>query len=314
MDKTFDLFRRYPKNPIITSEDISYPVNSVFNAGATLFGDETLLLMRVEDRRGISHLTVARSKNGLDGWKIDSQPTFIPNPDQYPEELWGIEDPRITFLEEHGEWAIVYTSYSENGPLVSIAQTDDFKTFRRLGPAMLPTDKDAALFPIKFGGRWTMIHRPVPAAHPSVQAHIWISFSPDLKHWGEHRILFKARSGAWWDAHKIGLASPPLKTSEGWLILYHGIKQMVSGDMYRLGLALLDLDNPVKVIRRSEEWIFGPREPYERIGDVDNVTFPCGFTQKGDKLNLYYGAADSCIAVATGSIKEMLSWLQENGS
>lgn len=314
MNKTFDLFQRYPKNPVITPENFSYPINSVFNAGATLCGNETLLLMRVEDRRGISHLTVARSKNGLNGWKIDSQPTFVPDPGNYPEELWGIEDPRITFLEECKKWAIVYTAYSENGPLVSIAQTDDFKIFRRLGPAMLPTDKDAALFPIRFGERWAMIHRPIPAADPVVQAHIWISFSPDLKHWGEHRILFKSRSGAWWDTHKIGLATPPLKTSEGWLIIYHGIKQMVSGDMYRLGLALLDLDDPTKVIRRSEEWIFGPREPYERVGDVDNVIFPCGFTQKGDTLNLYYGAADSCIAVATGSINEILSWLHKKGS
>jgi len=313
MNRTFDLFQRYPKNPVITFEDFSYPINSVFNAGATLCGEETLLLMRVEDRRGISHLTVAHSKNGLNGWKIDSQPTFVPDPDNYPEELWGIEDPRITFLEGCGEWAIVYTAYSGNGPLVSIAQTDDFKVFRRLGAAMLPSDKDAALFPIQFSGRWAMIHRPIPAADPVVQAHIWISFSPDLKHWGEHRILFKSRSGAWWDSHKIGLATPPLKTSEGWLILYHGVKQMVSGDMYRLGLALLDLDDPTKVIRRSGEWIFGPGEPYERVGDVDNVIFPCGFTQKGDTLNLYYGAADSCIAVAIGSISEMLSWLQKNG-
>lgn len=314
MNKTFELFQRYPQNPVITPDDFSYTINSVFNTGATLCGSETLLLMRVEDRRGISHLTVARSKNGLNGWKIDSQPTFVPDPGNYPEELWGIEDPRITFLEERKEWAIVYTSYSGNGPLVSIAQTDDFKVFRRLGAAMLPSDKDAALFPVQFGERWAMIHRPIPAADPVVQAHIWISFSPDLKHWGEHRILFKSRSGAWWDSHKIGLATPPLKTSEGWLILYHGVRQMVSGDMYRLGLALLDSDDPTKVISRSEEWIFGPREPYEQVGDVDNVIFPCGFTQKGDTLNLYYGAADSCIAVATGSINEMLAWLQENGN
>jgi predicted GH43/DUF377 family glycosyl hydrolase len=313
MNKTSELLKRYPKNPIITPEDFTYPVNSVFNTGAALCGEETLLLMRVEDRRGISHFTVARSKDGLNGWKIDSQPTFMPDPGNYPEELWGIEDPRITFLEGCGEWTIVYTAYSGNGPLVSIAQTDDFKVFRRLGAAMLPSDKDAALFPVQFGGRWAMIHRPIPAADPVVQAHIWLSFSPDLKHWGEHRILFKSRSGAWWDSHKIGLATPPLQTSEGWLIIYHGVKQMVSGDMYRLGLALLDLGDPTKVIRRSEEWIFDPREPYERVGDVDNVIFPCGFTQKGDTLNLYYGAADSYIAVATGSISEMLSWLQKNG-
>ena len=309
-----ELLQRYPHNPIITVNDIPYKASSVFNTGATLYGNETLLLLRIEDRKGISHLTTARSKDGLSDWKFDNKPTFVQAPERYPEELWGIEDPRITFLEEPKEWAIVYTAYSENGPLVSIATTDDFKTFKRLGPAMLPTDKDAALFPIQFDGRWVMIHRPVPAAHPSVQGHIWISFSPDLKHWGEHRILFKARSGAWWDAHKIGLASPPVKTSEGWLLFYHGVKQMVGGDIYRVGLALLDLNNPTKVICRSEEWIFGPQEPYERIGDVSNVTFPCGVVTKGDDITLYYGAADSCIGVATGSISEMLSWLREKGS
>jgi predicted GH43/DUF377 family glycosyl hydrolase len=309
-----ELLQRYPHNPIITVKDIPYKVSSVFNTGATLYGNETLLLLRIEERKGISHLTTARSKDGLSDWKFDNKPAFVQAPERYPEELWGIEDPRITFLEEPKEWAIVYTAYSENGPLVSIATTDDFKTFKRLGPAMLPTDKDAALFPIQFDGRWVMIHRPVPAAHPSVQAHIWISFSPDLKHWGEHRILFKARSGAWWDAHKIGLASPPVKTSEGWLLFYHGVKQMVGGDIYRVGLALLDLNNPTKVICRSEEWIFGPQELYERIGDVSNVTFPCGVVTKGDDITLYYGAADSCIGVATGSISEMLSWLREKGS
>ncbi len=308
-----ELLHRHSANPIITIKDIPYRSNAVFNAGATLFGDKTLLLMRVEDRRGISHLTVAHSKNGLSEWKIADRPTFVPEPIQYPEEVWGIEDPRITFLEDLGKWAIVYTAYSENGPLVSIARTDDFKIFERLGAVMLPTNKDAALFPIQFGGRWAMIHRPVPFSYPSIRADVWISFSPDLKHWGDHQILFKARSGAWWDAQKIGLASPPLKTSEGWLVLYHGAKQTVSGEIYRLGLALLDLNDPTKVIRRSDEWIFSPQEDYERVGDVFNVAFPCGVIQKGEKINLYYGAADSSIAVATGDINQMLLWLKEQG-
>jgi len=314
MDETYELLKRYQGNPVITAYDFTYPINSVFNAGATFFNDETVLLMRVEDRRGISHLTAARSKNGFNTWEVDNKPTFMPDSDNYPEELWGVEDPRITFLEDTGDWAVVYTAYSENGPLVSIARTDDFKQFKRQGAAVLPTDKDAALFPIQFKGRWAMIHRPVPAAQPPVPAHIWISFSPDLRHWGEHRILFKARTGAWWDAHKIGLASPPLKTPEGWLVFYHGVKQMVGGDIYRVGLALLDLNDPTKVLRRSQEWIFSPREPYERIGDVNNVTFPCGVIQKGDEINLYYGAADSNIAVATGNITEILSWLHKNGA
>jgi len=137
MKKPFELFQRYKKNPIITPENFSYPINTVFNAGAALLNGETLLLIRVEDRRGISHLTAARSKNGFDSWDIDSKPTFKPDPDNYPEEMWGIEDPRITFLEDSKMWAICYTAYSENGPLVSIARTDDFRQFKRQGAAVL---------------------------------------------------------------------------------------------------------------------------------------------------------------------------------
>lgn len=173
--------------------------------------------MRVEDHRGFSHLTAARSRNGVDGWEIDTSPTLMPDPANYPEEIWGIEDPRITYIEEINQWAVVYTAYSEGGPLVSIATTRDFHTFERIGAVMPPEDKDAALFPVKFNGRWAMIHRPV-STFSGVSAHTWISFSYDLKHWGDHRILIHARKGGWWDADKIGLSSPPLRTPEGWLI------------------------------------------------------------------------------------------------
>ena len=184
---SIELFRRHPGNPIISVKDFSYPANSVFNAGATRAGDKTLLLMRVEDRRGISHLTVARSKDGISEWGIDPRPTIMPSPDTHPEEIYGIEDPRITYIEEQDQWAILYTAYSEGGPMVSLATTADFQEFERHGPVLPPEDKDAALFPVRFGGRWAMIHRPV-STFPYTGAHIWISFSPDLKHWGDHRI------------------------------------------------------------------------------------------------------------------------------
>ena len=214
-----ELFRRHEQNPIITAENVPYPANTVFNAGATLIGEETLLLIRVEDRRGISHLTVARSQDGISNWKIDSQPTLLPNPEQYPEEIWGIEDPRITYLEERKEYAITYTAYSRGGPLVSLACTKDFRTFHRMGPVMPSEDKDAALFPRRFGDRWAMIHRPSTTFFQG-RVHIWISFSPDLKHWGDHQILIESREGAWWDANKIGLSPPPLETGDGYGLFY----------------------------------------------------------------------------------------------
>lgn len=307
-----ELFRRYEGNPILTAYDWTYPANTVFNAGATILPDGmTLLLVRVEDRRGISHLTVAKSKDGVTNWEIDPLPTLLPDPENYPEEVWGIEDPRITWIEELRKYAVVYTAYSTSGPLVSLALTEDFKHFERQGAIMPPEDKDAALFPRRFNGRWALIHRPI-SNYPMMKANIWISFSPDLKHWGDHAVLLEARRGAWWDANKIGLSPPPVETSQGWLIIYHGVRNTPSGCLYRLGLALLDLEDPRKVIARGDEWVFGPDEPYERMGDVADVVFPCGVVCRGDELFLYYGAADTSIALAKGSISELLDWLKDS--
>lgn len=305
-----DLFVRHPLNPIITPRDLAYPANTVFNPGATLVGDETLLLLRVEDRRGHSHLTAARSADGIAKWQVDPGPTFIADPERYPEEIWGVEDPRITRMEEDGKWVVAYTAFSLGGPLVSLATTADFKSFERLGPVMPPDDKDAALFPVRFKGRWAMLHRPAPAAYSTAGAHIWLSWSPDLKHWGDHHILLHARRGAWWDANKIGLSPPPLRTDEGWLLLYHGVRMTASGAIYRLGLALLDLENPTKVIYRSDEWVFEPDADYERFGDVDKVVFPCGWVEQDGDVRIYYGAADSTVALATARVSELLDWLK----
>jgi len=306
-----EIFHRNKLNPILKAENWPYPVNSVFNAGATLLHDgSTLLLCRVEDRTGLSHFCAARSANGKDSWQIDPQPTLLPDPDNFPEELWGIEDPRITFVEELKKFAVVYTAYTRDGPGVALALTEDFHNFERYGVIMPPEDKDAALLPYRIDGNWAMIHRPVSAQ----RAHMWISYSPDLKNWGKHVLLMNARKGAWWDANKIGLSPPPIETPDGWLVIYHGVKQSCSGCIYRLGLALFDLKKPEILIKRSREWVFSPEESYELHGDVGNVVFPCGYTigSDGDTLNLYYGAADTSIALATGSIKEMLEWLEKD--
>jgi predicted GH43/DUF377 family glycosyl hydrolase len=305
-----DLFSRHSDNPILTAIDWPYAVNSVFNPGATLLPDgTTLLLCRVEDRRGLSHLTVARSVNGIDNWQIDSRPTFAADPINFPEELWGVEDPRITYVEELKKYAIVYTAYTRDGPGVSLALTQDFSQFERLGVIMAPEDKDAALLPHRIDGQWALIHRPVSAP----RAHMWISFSENLYHWGRHKLMLEARRGAWWDANKIGLSPPPILTAKGWLVIYHGVRQTAAGAIYRLGLALFDLMNPEVCLKRGDEWIFGPEETYERRGDVDNVVFPCGTTiaPDGDTVRLYYGAADTSIAMATGSIQAMLLALEQ---
>ena len=309
-----ELFRRHPANPILTARDWPYPAHTVFNAGACQVGEETVLLVRVEDRRGHSHLTVARSNDGVSDWRIDARPSFAPDPadyGDYPEEAWGVEDPRLTWVEDRGEWIIAYTAFSSSGPLVSLARTKDFTSFSRLGPVMPPEDKDAAVFPRRFGKRYAMIHRPVSAG--SSGAHIWLSFSPDLRHWGDHHVLLHARRGAWWDARKIGLSPPPLETPEGWLLLYHGVRQTAGGCLYRLGLALLDLEDPCHVLRRSDEWVFAPETPYERHGDVNGVVFPCGWVLdgRGGALRLYYGGADTCLALATAQLADLLDYLRK---
>ena len=307
------LFTRYGQNPILSREHWPYPINSVFNAGAVRLADgDTLLLCRVEDRRGLSHLCAARSANGIDGWRIDQEPTLAANPREYPEEIWGIEDPRITYVPELEQYAVAYTSFARGGPGVSLALTRDFRSFERFGVIMPPEDKDAALLPRRINGYWAMIHRPVT----TLGAHMWISYSPDLRHWGSHKIILEARRGGWWDANKIGLCSPPIETPKGWLTIYHGVRNTASGSIYRLGLALFDLERPDVCLQRGDSWMFGPEAPYERTGDVNDVVFPCGQTigADGDTINLYYGAADSCMAMATGSIRASLAWLERNSS
>ncbi len=303
--KAHELFERYEGNPVLTPEDWPYPANAVFNPAAIKLNAETVLLVRVEDMRGFSHLSIARSHDGFTNWQIDLQPTLEADQSSR-EEKWGLEDPRIVWLEEQKQFAITYTSFSEGGPVVSLAITKNFKTFARLGVLLPPEDKDACLFPRRFNGRFALIHRPIVRG----EAHMWVSFSPDLKHWGDHRPLIKTRH-AYWDGQRVGLACQPIETEHGWIIFYHGVRGTTSGEIYRVGLALLDLDEPWRVLRRGDEWVLGPRESYERQGDVGGVVFPTGVTihKETDKLNLYYGAADCTVAVATANLSDVIDYI-----
>jgi predicted GH43/DUF377 family glycosyl hydrolase len=304
-EQAHTLFKRYEGNPILTPEDWPYAANAVFNPGAIKLNSETVLLIRVEDMRGFSHLTIARSEDGFTNWQVDSQPTLEADQTSH-EERWGLEDPRIVWLEEQKQYAITYTSFSEGGPVVSLAITKNFKNYARLGTMLPPEDKDACLFPRRFRGRFALIHRPIVRG----EAHMWISFSPDLKHWGDHRVLLKTRT-AFWDGQRIGLACQPVETSEGWLLFYHGVRSTTAGAIYRLGLALLDLEEPWRVLRRGDEWLLGPHAYYERIGDVNGVIFPSGITihKELNRINLYYGAADCTVAVATAVLSDIMDYI-----
>jgi predicted GH43/DUF377 family glycosyl hydrolase len=303
-----ELFDRHAANPILTAADWPYPVNAVFNPAAAALGGETILLARVEDRRGISHLTVARSANGVDGWSIDPAPLLAP--DGGVSEQWGFEDPRVVWIDELGRWAITCTAYGPAGPAVFLATTEDFTSLERYGIVRHPEDKNAALLPHRIHGRWVLLHRP-KTQFGGAHSEILLSRSDDLVSWSTPEQVLQPREGAWWDSLRIGIGPPPLPTEHGWLLVYHGVKNTVAGDIYRVGLALLDSDEPTRVLRRLPNWVLAPLAPYERTGDVPNVVFPCGLLHDptSDELRLYYGAADSSICLATARLHDVLDAL-----
>lgn len=301
-----ELFRRHPGNPILSAESWPYPVNAVFNPAAAAVDGETVLLARVEDRRGISHLTVARSRNGLDGWSIEKTPLLAPSPGVASEE-WGFEDPRVVWIDELGRWVITCTAYGPAGPAVYLATTEDFTAVERHGIIRHPDDKNAALLPHRIDGKWILFHRPKTEFGGS-HGEILLSRSADLHSWSPPEQVLRPRHGAWWDATRIGIGPPPLRTERGWLLVYHGVKETVSGEIYRAGLVLLDLDDPTRVLRRLPTWVLAPVAPYERTGDVPNVVFPCGLLHDSGsgEIRLYYGAADTSICLATARLDDLL--------
>ncbi len=299
-------FRRYPGNPIIRREDMPYPCNTVFNAAACRFGDEYILLLRVEDLRGHSHLTLARSPDGY-RFRIDEEPWIEPSddPEFGPYEELGVEDPRITRMGD--TYYITYTAFSRHGPRVAIGRTRDFRTFERVALAGEVPNKDAVLFPEKIRGKYAMLDRP--GGYHGVPGAIWIQYSPDLIHWGGGRVVLGPEPG--WGSGKLGVSTPPVRTEHGWLVLYHGVRATGAGNLYRVGAMLLDLEDPERVLGYAPHFIFGPEEIYERTGDVPNVVFPCGMIVEPDgRVKLYYGAADTCIGLAECRLDELVRVIQ----
>jgi len=305
--KKKNLFVRSKNNPILTVNDLPYEANSVFNAGAAIVKGKFFLLLRVEDCEGFSHFIGAYSQDGITDWQIDLQSKFTAN------AVWGVEDPRLTFLPGLGIWAVTYTHYSPGGAAVGLAITKDFRDYDQFGIILPPENKDAALFSEPIQGKWWMIHRPF-----SQQKNMWLACAPaysleSLRYWGDHQLLIKTDSSPRWDGHHLGLNAPPLKTEYGWLISYHGVKRNSSGPIYRMGLALLDTENPTKVTHRTKEPVMAPKENYEVGGDVDKVIFSCGWVvDQQNNLRLYYGAADTCIGLAVAPLEEVIKHVLEN--
>lgn len=293
---------RVPANPILTPERWGHGASAVFNPAVTRVGDEVYMVARVEDRRGQSHLGVARTLDpeGVADWEVDREVRLQP---AFPEEGYGLEDPRVTYLSDEDLYVLSYTAYGPGGPGVALALTRDFRHFERLGMVLAPEDKNAVLFPRRIGGRYAMLHRPLRDGGRG----IWLSFSDDLVRWRDSVPVLMPRRG-WWDEARIGSGPPPLLTSAGWLLVYHGVRETVAGTIYRAGFAILDAEEPWRVRYRHPEWILAPQAPYERVGDVPNVVFPTGMlVLPGGKVRLFYGAADTVIAAADVDVDSLLA-------
>lgn len=305
-----EYFKRYKGNPILTPENWPYKVGAVFNPGAIKFNDEILLLVRAEDKQGYSHLTIAKSKDGKTNWQINSVPALTAEP-EFGEALFGLEDPRIVWLEDRQEYIITYVSFFDGvtgePPGISMIATKDFLNFQRLGRKLMPFNKDASLFPRTLKGYYALINRPLVEG----RADIWVSFSKDLDFWGKDKVLIPTRHRAW-DSDRVGLGPPPIETPDGWLIIYHGVRDTAAGTVYRVGLVLLDLET-LEIIGRSRDWVLGPKESYERVGEADDVVFPCGavIDEKTNELLVYYGAADSVVALAIANLDDILAYLKK---
>jgi beta-1,2-mannobiose phosphorylase / 1,2-beta-oligomannan phosphorylase len=249
----------------------------------------------------ISHLRVARSKDGVK-FSVDEEAAISPLVDV---EEYGVEDPRATFLD--GLFYLTYVSVSRWGITTSLATTRDFRSFERRGVIFLPDHKDVVLFPEKIGGKYVALTRPMPQSFSRIFG-IWIGFSDNLLEWGGHETVCLPR---WehWDELRTGASAVPFKTSDGWLELYHGVNR---NHRYAMGGVLLDADDPRKVLARSPAPILAPGTAYERLGLFNDTVFSCGVVPlSDDRIRMYYGAADSCIAAADFSVKEILASLEE---
>jgi beta-1,4-mannooligosaccharide/beta-1,4-mannosyl-N-acetylglucosamine phosphorylase len=293
-----DLFHRWEGNPALRHVDLPFPCLDVRNAGAVKVGDRYILLITIEALDGRARIFRAESSDGYD-FEVDSEPVLAPTyvEPYFVYELNGVEDPRVTLLE--GTYYVTYTANSPLGLRLAIAKTTDFRTFDRIGLVSQPDVKHGVLFPERIGGRYARLERPREGGS------IWVSYSDDLLYWGSSAFVMGPRGG-YWDFHRVGPSTAPVRVDEGWLIIYYGVKATSAGPLFRLGAAVLDAENPAIVKGRTDIPVLAPREDYERIGDVNNLVFSCGAIVEDGAMRLYYGGSDSCICVGEARIKTIV--------
>ncbi|MEN9946095.1 MAG: hypothetical protein RLZZ293_481 [Pseudomonadota bacterium] len=301
-----DVVWRYQQNPIIP-RDLLPRSNSIFNSAVVPFGNEFRGVFRCDDTRREMWLHSGKSNDGIN-WQIEHNPIqFIaPNADLADFE-YGY-DPRVTQIDDlyYVTWCNGY-----HGPTIGMATTKDFITFNQLENAFLPYNRNGVLFPRKINGNYALLSRPSDTGHTKF-GDIFYSESPDLLYWGKHRHVMAPRG--WWQSTKIGAGPVPIETTAGWLLFYHGVLTSCNGFVYHYGAALLDLDQPWKVIARTEPYLMSPRTLYECVGDVPNVVFPCAALTDSatGRIAIYYGCADTVTGLAFCEVNELIEFILKN--
>jgi len=298
---------RHSGNPIMGWDETPSTAR-VYNSAVIPFQDGFKGIFRADHKDGIPRLHVGSSKDGLK-WEIEDatiQWTDEEGKSYNPKYAY---DPRLVALD--GKYYIVWCT-DFGGPTLGLGVTEDFEHFTRLENAFIPFNRNGVLFPRKIGGNYVMLSRPSDSGHTPF-GDIFLSESPDLTYWGKHRRVMTS-GDTWWQGKKIGAGAVPIETSEGWLLFYHGVNGTCNGFVYSIGAALLDLENPSKVLYRTRDYLMTPQAPYEVSGFVPNVTFPCATLQDAatGRIAVYYGAADTCLGVAYTDVDRLVKHMKEN--
>lgn len=299
---------RYSENPII-DRNPAENVARIFNSAAVKYGDAFIAVVRAETINGRPHLAMGKSVDGIK-WDIDPKPIEMVNEEGESYNPKYAYDPRLLKLED--EYFIIWCT-DFNGAAIGMAKTSDFKSFVRLENPFIPYNRNGVLFPRKINDRYMMLSRPSDSGHTPF-GDIFLSESPDLTYWGKHRHVMGKGGQGWWQNVKIGGGPAPIETDEGWLLFYHGVTGTCSGFVYSMGVAILDKEEPSKVKYRCKNYILTPETWYEERGFVGNVIFPCATIHDAEtgRIAIYYGAADTYVALAFTEVDELVRYVKEN--
>ncbi|MBN2023744.1 MAG: glycoside hydrolase family 130 protein [Pirellulales bacterium] len=302
-----DVLWRYSGNPVLPRNPMP-GIQGIYNSAVVPFDGGFAGVFRTESKNRYPHLHAGRGPDGI-RWRIEPEPLRFDEDDTGANHAAYAYDPRVCRID--GTYYVTWCS-GHNGPTIGIAQTRDFRRFRRLENAFLPFNRNGVLFPRKVGGNYLMLSRPSDDGHTPF-GDIYLSQSPDMCHWGRHRRVMGRggdEHGQWWQRTKIGAGPIPIETTEGWLLIYHGVMDTCNGFVYSVGAALLDLDEPWKVLYRTNQHLQTPEADYEVCGHVPNVVFPCAALcdPPTGRLAIYYGAADTCSCLAFARVEELIAF------